>query len=111
CSGVLPQIDLPPGSTLFPYTTLFRSLCRPGLPLEHRRRVSRRRRDLQKRQRREWGNRERGNGDAVEGTSARPWLTRATEERALLVLLGGDLAVRLPMPCLGTAGSAAGWTR
>src|SRR5690606_39504951 len=26
--------------------------------------------------------------------------------RVFLVLLGGDLAVRLPMPCLGTAGSA-----
>lgn len=50
--------------------------------LEHRRLETRRRCDLQKRQRREWGNRERGNGDAVEGTSARPWLTRATEERA-----------------------------
>src|SRR5690554_2905842 len=86
-------------------------LCRSGLPLEHRRLETRRRYDLQKRQRREWGTRERGKRRRVEGTSARPWLTRATEKRALLVLLGGDLAVRLPMPCPGSAGSAAGWTR
>src|SRR5690606_6168301 len=55
--------------------------------LEHRRLDTRRletrlRCDLQRRQRREWGIGSGGNGDAVEGTSARPWLTRATEECA-----------------------------
>src|SRR5690606_4279231 len=52
-----------------------------------------------------------GNGDAVEGASARPWLTRAAEERARVP--GPPrrrLTVRLPMPCPGIAGSAAGWT-
>src|SRR5690606_19306755 len=52
-----------------------------------------------------------GNGDAVEGASARPWLTRATEECACFWSPRRRLTVRLPMPCLGTAGSAAGWTR
>src|SRR5690554_8231413 len=40
----------------------------------------------------------------VEGTAARPWLTRATAERALLVPRGGGLAVTRRMPSLGTAG-------